>query len=258
VKAKLEAQGTWSGELQQRTKSGRMVTVEARLDLEIVDGRRLVLESTHDITERKAMQERQQLLLRESTHRVKNTLAVVQSIARQTLRSTPSPSDFIDRFEGRLVAMANAHGLLVQSDWHGADLEALARVQLQAYAAAGSGRLRIEGPPVVLNADLATPFGLVLHELASNAAKYGSLSQRGGKVELGWTIGARNGQRHLTLVWRETGGPKVREPTVRGLGSNLIEGAIPGASVHREFGPEGLGCTIELALPEGPEHEEHA
>jgi two-component system, chemotaxis family, CheB/CheR fusion protein len=258
LKAKLLEQGTWSGELEQRTKSGRVVIVEARLDLEIADGRRLVLESAHDVTERNTLQERQQLLLRESTHRVKNTLAIVQSIARQTLRSAPSPDDFIERFEGRLVAMANAHGLLVQSDWQGADLAALAKVQLQAYAAAGSDRLRIEGPPVLLSADLATPFGLVLHELASNAAKYGALSQRAGKVEVSWTITARSSPHHLRLIWRETGGPRVQEPTGRGLGSNLIEGAIPGASVRREFGRDGLVCTIEVPLPEGPDHEGHA
>jgi two-component system CheB/CheR fusion protein len=181
---------------------------------------------------------------------VKNTLTVVQSIARQTLRNTPSPDQFIERFEGRLAALADAHNLLVRSDWRGADLAALARTQLQAHAAEGTDRLRIEGPPVVLHADLATPFGLVLHELASNAAKYGALSRQTGRVSVTWTMSARNQTPYLSVVWRETGGPVIREPTTRGLGSSLIENGIPGATVRREFKPDGLVCTIALPLPE--------
>jgi two-component system CheB/CheR fusion protein len=256
LRAKLQLEGTWSGELQQRAKDGRVIVVEARLDLETVDGRRLVLESTHDITERKTMQERQQLLLGELTHRVRNTLAVVQSIARQTFRTSPSPDQFIDRFESRLSAMASAHGLLARSNWQGAEFAALAQAQLEAYAAGDTTRLRVEGPPVILSADLATPFGLVLHELASNASKYGALSRRAGRVSLTWTIGMRNQQRLLTVVWRETGGPKVQKSPARGLGTNLIENGIPGATVRREFEPEGLVCIIEVVLPEGFDYGE--
>jgi two-component system CheB/CheR fusion protein len=223
--------------------------MEARLRLETVDGKKMVLESTHDITE-KTMQERQELLLGELTHRVKNTLAVVQSIARQTLRASPEPDQFLERFEGRLAAMANSHGLLVQSDWQGADFAALANVQLQAYASNEVDGLRIKGPPVILNADLATPFGLVLHELASNAAKYGALSRRGGRVSVIWTVEIRNQQRFLIVVWKEAGGPKTQQPTGQGLGTSLIENAIPGATVHQNFDPNGLICTIELALSE--------
>jgi len=250
LKEKLVTAGSWSGELQHRTKNGRVLTVEAQLDLETVDGRRLVLESTRDITQRKVLQARQQLLLGELTHRVKNTLAVVQSIAHQTLRSSPSPEEFVERFGGRLSAMASSHGLLVQSDWQGADLEALTRVQLEAYAGDGADRVNIEGPRVVLPADLATPFGLVLHELAANASKYGSLSRRNGKVHMAWRQIARNGQNHLSVVWEETGGPRVKQPENHGLGSDLIEKGIPGAVVRREFRPQGFVCTIELPLPE--------
>ena len=250
LKATLQSRGTWAGELQHRTKDGRVLTVEAQLDLETVGGQRLVLESTRDITERKTLQERQQLLLGELTHRVKNTLAVVQSIANQTLRNTSSPEAFIERFEGRLAAMASAHGLLVQSDWQGADLAALANAQLQAYAGERSNRISIEGPPVALSAELATPFGLVFHELASNAAKYGALSRLTGRVSMKWVVERGNPKRHLTVVWRETGGPKVQTPSRKGLGSTLIDKGIPGAMVRREFNPEGLVCTIELPLEE--------
>src|SRR5690606_7625860 len=160
--------GSWSGELRHRAKDGRWLTVESRAQFGDMDGRRLVLESTRDITDRKAWDERQQLLLRELTHRVKNTLTVVQSIAHQTLRTTPRTEDFAERFNGRLMALAAAHALLVQSDWGGADLAALARSQLAPYVGDRSGRVQIVGEEAMLPADLATPFGLVLHELAVN------------------------------------------------------------------------------------------
>jgi two-component system CheB/CheR fusion protein len=151
--------------------------------------------------------------------------------------------------------MGEAHGLLVQSNWRGADLAALATTQLRAYGGENSERIRIEGPPVILNADLATPFGLVLHELASNAAKYGSLSRRGGKVNLTWTLKG-NPEHQLKVIWQESGGPKVETPKVRGLGSSLIENGIPGARVRREFKRDGVLCTIELFLSEGSDSEE--
>ncbi|HEY7638758.1 MAG TPA: CheR family methyltransferase [Steroidobacteraceae bacterium] len=247
----LLAQGHWIGELRQRAKDGRMLIVEARLDLEQLEDRRLVLESSRDVTQRRALQERQHLLLGELTHRVKNTLAVVQAIAHQTEITSSSPAEFVERFSGRLVALASAHGLLVQSDWQGADLAALTRVQLQAYASDAAQRLHIDGPAVLLPAELATPFGLVLHELATNAAKYGALSRPSGDVGVTWELAGRDGQRVLRLTWRETGGAKPAESTT-GLGSQLIEHAIPGATVRRRFDERGLACTIELLLPEEP------
>ena len=251
LKSELQAHGTWSGMLRHRAKDGRTLTVESRLGLETTGGRRLVLESIHDTTERETLQERQQLLLGELTHRVKNTLAVVQSIARQTLRNSPSSEEFIARFEGRLSAMAHAHGLLVQSNWQGADFAELVRVQLEAYASGNPGRIEMEGPEVALNAELATPFGLVLHELGSNAAKYGAWSSASGKVDLTWSTERRNRKPFLAVKWQETGGPNVATPTRRGFGTSLIENGIPGATVHREFNSGGFVCTIELPLPEG-------
>jgi two-component system, chemotaxis family, CheB/CheR fusion protein len=244
----LLAHGHWNGELQQRAKDGRMLIVEAHLDLEQVDGRRLVLESTRDVTQRKALQERQQLLLGELTHRVKNTLAVVQSIAHQTEITSRSPADFVERFTGRLAALANAHGLLVQSEWQGADLRALTRMQLRPYAVDSTQRLRIEGPPITLPSELATPFGLVLHELATNAAKYGALANSSGKVRVQWEVSKANGARDLRLVWHETGGPTPAKSAPAGLGTDLIEHAIPGALVQRELHEGGLVCTIKLTL----------
>jgi two-component system, chemotaxis family, CheB/CheR fusion protein len=184
------------------------------------------------------------------THRVKNTLTVVQSMARQTFRTTTSGEAFVERFEGRLSALAGAHALLVDSQWQGADLAALARHQLQAYLVGDAKRIHLEGEPVTLPADLATPFGLILHELATNAAKYGSLSSDKGNVTLSWRLEKRNDERQLTVVWREVDGPPVKAPESNGFGSVLIEKSLPEAVVRHEFLEDGVVCTIELPLPE--------
>jgi two-component system CheB/CheR fusion protein len=249
LRAKLLEEGSWRGELKHRTKDGRELTVETRIQLQTVDGRRLVLESTRDVTERKLWEQRQRLLLGELSHRVKNTLAVVQAIAHRTLRDSASTEDFVERFDGRLLALAGAHNLLIKSDWQGADLSELARTQLEPYTSANPDRLRLQGEPVLLTADIATPFGLVLHELATNAAKHGALSREQGTVNVSWRISDRNNQSVLTVVWREKGGPPVTQPTPSGLGSKLIDHAIPGAKISREFQTDGLVCAMELPLP---------
>jgi len=251
LRVKLLDQGTWNGELVHRTKDGREVTVESRIVLDTVDGRQLALESTRDITERKEWDQAQRLLLGELTHRVKNTLTIVQAIAHQTQRYSSSRDDFITRFDGRLSALADSHALLVESDWRGADFATLVRRQLDPYLSDNPARINVDGEPIALPADIATPFGLVLHELATNAAKHGSLSREGGKVEVSWTDGTRNNQRLLSVEWKESGGPPVKEPTIAGFGSSLIEKGIPNAAVSREFRPSGLVCTIKLALPDG-------
>jgi len=251
LRARLLETGMWSGEVRHQTKDGRELTIESRIVLDRVGDRRLALESTHDVTERITFEGRQQLLLRELSHRIKNTLAVVQAIAHQTQRYSRSPEDFIARFDGRLHALSKAHSLMVGSNWTGADLAAIAESQLDAYRSSDTpNRLRIEGEPVMLPADLATPFGLVLHELATNAAKHGSLSRPGGSVALRWSMTNRNNQPTLTVIWNERGGPPVQPPKVSGFGGVLIENGLPHAVVRREFRPEGLVCTMELSLQE--------
>ncbi len=251
VRTKLVTEGSWSGEFINRTKDGRSVSVESRLQLESFGGRRLVLSSARDITERKSWEERQRLLLGELTRRVKYTLAVVQSIAHQTLDGSHSSEDFVERFDGRILALAAAHSLFVESNWEGVDFAALVRNQLLPNAE--ENRLTIDGEPVSLPAELAASFGLVLHELATNAAKHGSLSHPDGTVKVSWTLVHRDKLRLLRVVWREKG-PPARPPAEAGFGSQLIENAIPGATVSRVFRPEGFLCTIELPLGEAQEH----
>ncbi|NEU99534.1 chemotaxis protein CheB [Bradyrhizobium uaiense] len=249
LRARLHDEGSWSGEIKHRTKGGRELTVESSIILETVGGQQLALESTRDVTERKAWETQQRLLLRELTHRVKNTLTVVQSIAHQTRRFSKSYEEFTDRLDGRLAALAAAHSLLVDSEWRGADLGTLARKQFEPHVGGNPDRVKITGQPVFLPADLATPFGLVFHELATNAAKYGPFSRRAGTVDLSWNLEKRNGQPSLTVIWRERGGPKITEPKTKGFGSELIERAIPNSTVRREFASSGVICTIDVQLP---------
>jgi two-component system CheB/CheR fusion protein len=249
LRAQLRDEGSWSGELKHKTKDGRELTIESRIIFETIGGQELALESTRDVTERKAWETQQKLLLGELTHRVKNTLTVVQSISHQTRRFSKTFEEFTDRLDGRLAALAAAHSLLVDSDWRGADLATLAQKQFEPYVGGNPGRVRITGEPVFLAAELATPFGLVFHELATNAAKYGAFSGRAGTVDLDWSLQTQNDQPLLTVIWRERGGPKTTEPTTKGFGSQLIERAIPNATVGREFTAGGVICTIDVQLP---------
>ena len=249
VRAALLSGKSWSGELLQKAKDGRLVTVESRLQLEEIDGHRFVLEIARDSGDRKRWEQRQDLLVREVNHRVKNILTVVQAIAGQTSRETASVNDFINTFRGRLAALASAHDLLVQSEWHGADLETLVRSELKPYEGKRAERLRIAGPNVVLPSGIATPFGLVLHELAVNAAKHGALSVPEGNVSISWTLDGGGIRPRLSLLWSEQHGPTVEPPSkARGAGSSLIEHALPDSKIEREFKATGLVCKVELPL----------
>jgi PAS domain S-box-containing protein len=199
-----------------------------------------------DITERKRFEERQLLMNRELAHRVKNSLAVIQAMARHTLRSSPSPQAFATAFEGRLQALSTAHNLLTASQWEGAELSELIRDQL-APSIVGANRVKLNGVSFKLPPGLATSLGLVLHELSTNAAKYGALSAPGGKVEISWVVQGTGKDRRLHLEWRETGGPTVVPPIEKGFGSTLIENT---GKVTQAFEPEGLQCSVELAFSE--------
>jgi two-component system CheB/CheR fusion protein len=254
VKATLLESGTWSGEMVQRAKDGRELAVDSRLELVTVEGRRLVFDSGRDITERKQWEQQQRLLLRELNHRVKNTLAVVQAIAHQTLRAAATNKDFVKSFEGRVAALASAHDLLVESNWKGADLASLVKEQLKPYISDDPSRAEIKGPSVLLPRGLASPFGFLIYELATNAAKYGALSALTGRISINWSVVADgNPTPLLKFVWGESGGPRVKPPTTRGFGSVLIEQGIPQARVQREFKPKGLVCTVEVPLLSTPD-----
>ena len=198
-------------------------------------------------------QARQQLLLQELDHRVKNTLAIVQSLANQTLHLTPA-DQFAEVLGARLAALARAHDLLTRQNWEYADLGEVVGTTLDPYAddrpGGGGARVARAGPPVSLAPGLAISFHLTFHELATNAAKYGALSVEGGRVDVRWRIddGAAPG---LRLEWREIDGPTVRPPSRKGFGTKLIARGLAhetGGDVDLAFEPAGLRCTITVPL----------
>jgi PAS domain S-box-containing protein len=202
--------------------------------------------STEDIDERKAAEERQRLLINELNHRVKNTLATVQAIAFQTLRGDVPLADARALFEARLLALSRAHNLLTEQNWGGAALQTVVADATEPLGG-GEGRFRLSGEPLWLTPRAALALALALHELGTNAAKYGALSVDGGEVAIAWRI---EGER-LLIEWKERGGPLVAAPERRGFGSRLIErglGSDLEGTAHLLFEPDGLRCTIDARL----------
>ncbi len=211
---------------------------------------------THDITERKAQEKTRQLLLNELNHRVKNTLAMVQSIARLSLRDAKNPEDFAKSFNGRILALAGAHDVLTASSWHGADIASLVRDQL-ILGDTNDHRFSCSGPSLNLDPQTTVALSLALHELGTNANKYGALSVASGNVSLRWEK-AESGET-LQLQWRESGGPPVTEPTRRGFGTFIIEQSLSGldGEANIRFEPAGVVCDISLPIRKAkhPTHE---
>ncbi|HEU0098732.1 MAG TPA: HWE histidine kinase domain-containing protein [Allosphingosinicella sp.] len=197
--------------------------------------------------ERARAEQHQLLLINELNHRVKNTLASVQGIAFQTLRGDVSLAEARARFEARLMALSGAHNLLTEESWGGASLERVVKDSIE-HLAGEAGRFDlIGGEPLRLTPRAALALAMALHELGTNATKYGALSAEGGRVSIGWTL---DGDR-LRLEWRESGGPQVVPPTRRGFGSRLIERGLAtdlGGAAALRFEPSGLRCDIEASL----------
>jgi PAS domain S-box-containing protein len=199
-----------------------------------------------DITERKRAEDRQRLLVNELNHRVKNTLAVVQSIAQQTLRNAPTASAALEALEGRLAALSAAHDILTRESWGSAALDEIARNAVQPFC--DEGRCTINGPSVRLNPRTAVAMALAFHELATNATKYGALSDQNGKVTIGWT----NAGGRFSLEWREENGPAVSPPIRRGFGSRMMERGIAaelGGRAELSFERTGLVFRISSLTP---------
>jgi two-component sensor histidine kinase len=194
------------------------------------------------------------LLIEELNHRVKNTLAILQSIAAQTFRSASRAER--QTFEGRLGALAEAHNLLSKEKWQGSELQDVAGRVLQPYALSNPGRIRMSGPKVPLSPRLAVVLSMVLHEIATNAAKYGALSNESGTAALDWEIMADNPNPKLKLTWQETGGPHVVAPVQRGFGSRLIERSARdqlGGDATVDFLPQGVVYTVVCSLDSASE-----
>jgi PAS domain S-box-containing protein len=203
-----------------------------------------------DITEQHEAAERTRVLLRELNHRVKNTLAIIQSLARQTVRQSSNPQQFIDAFSGRLKSLSDSHGLLADRDWSGIGLGELVVAEVGGASLSSPEQLVIDGGELHLPPDHALGLGLILHELASNAVKYGALSTPNGIVTVSWTA---DGDRRVMLSWKEANGPKVREPKSYGFGTKLIQRSLDkvlDSRVDLRFPPEGVEAEISFPLPD--------
>jgi PAS domain S-box-containing protein len=206
-----------------------------------------------DITERKQAERRLDLALQELRHRVKNMLAVVQSLASQKLRHGGSLEAFAKAFQGRLMGLAGAHDLLVETNWAETGLRALILAQLAPFLGR-QDRLKLAGEDVMLPSHAVLTLGMTLHELATNAAKYGALSTDAGTVEVSWCEEPTADGQQVVLLWQERGGPRVAPPKQRSFGTQLIEAGIAhelDGAVALAFEPEGVRCELRFRKPAG-------
>jgi PAS domain S-box-containing protein len=200
-----------------------------------------------DVTERKAREDHVQFLMHELSHRSKNLLTVIQSIARRTARTAGTMEEFESRFGRRLQGLAASHDVLIRNNWQGAPLLDLMRQHLEPFLDVQGPRLELAGPDVVLTAEAAQAIGLAIHELATNAIKYGALSVPTGKVKISWMFNSTGASRHLLLNWIEQGGPTVAQPSHQGFGhvviNDMIERSLSG-EVAVEFAVSGLNWRV--------------
>ena len=200
----------------------------------------------HDVTERKRFERHQQLLVGELNHRVKNTLSIVQSLAHQSFHANIPSADAIKRFEGRLEALARAHSLLTAKNWEAASVSEVVRGAIAPFCP--DDRCTIDGPDVRLPPQTAVSLALALHELSTNAAKYGALSNATGTIHVSWSAT----DDELDFRWVERGGPPVQVPDRRGFGTRMIERTLAsefGGTATLDFAPEGVTCRVTAHIP---------
>jgi PAS domain S-box-containing protein len=208
-----------------------------------------VLVQGYDVTEEVEAGERQTLLINELNHRVKNTLAIVQGLAMQSFRQVANSEEARKTFDARLTALAGAHNLLTEQNWSSANLTETIRTSIAATAGDSANRVSLGGPDMVLDPQAAVSLAMIVHELTTNAIKYGALSNAEGTVSIEWGVSA---EADLKLIWIERGGPSVSPPTSRGFGTRLIERGIASdrqSKVAMLFLPEGLRCEIVMRAP---------
>jgi len=203
--------------------------------------------STRDVTEREAQDKHMRLLVNELNHRVKNTLAIVQSLVVQTLDGAPDSGEVRDKIESRLLALSDAHDILTRENWHGADMVHIVDAAAGLCQQFVGERFDISGPTVILEPRRAVALAMALHELCTNAIKHGALSSPGGRVDIHWDFDADRSS--VRLVWKETGGPAVSPPTQRGFGSTLLLRGLKhdlGGDAKLDFETDGLRCEIVI------------
>lgn len=205
-----------------------------------------------NVTDLRSAERQRDLLLNELDHRVKNVLQIVSSVASRTLKTADTPEDFFDAFTRRIAAISRTHGMLTRKGNDEVPLAQLVASELAPFE--NKAQIGVKGPEIVLEARAALMLGMTLHELATNAAKFGALSRQSGHLDVTWSVSDIDGIRMLQLMWVESAGPAVEEPKRRGFGSELIEQGLAhgfGGLVTREFHPAGVTCTIRLPLTRG-------
>jgi PAS domain S-box-containing protein len=241
--------GPCGGELTGQRKDRSIFPIELTVSEVDVAGRRMFTGIVRDITERKRAEEHQALLVAELDHRVKNILAQVAAVASSTRQGSRSIDEFLQSLDGRIQSVAAAHGLLSKSGWQSVGLNTLVRNQLAPYATGAN--VTISGTDIALPPAKIQALAMVLHELATNAAKYGALSIPGGQVSVSWDCKPDGKATNLILIWREFGGPPVASDVQSSYGINLIRNLIPhelGGMVDLVFPAEGVSCKIEFSF----------
>jgi PAS domain S-box-containing protein len=237
-------------ETLRRRKDGSLVEISLTVS-PVKNARGLVVGASkiaRDNSERKRAEQARDLLLHEIKHRVKNTLGTVQAIAAQTFREGPRQER--DAFTGRLRALSNAHDLLTQQDIDQVSVRNMVQRALAPFQENRTARFHVSGTDVILSANQALLLAMAIHELATNAVKYGALSNATGTVTLGWDVQGAGDRQKLAMEWRESGGPPVGGPERKGFGSTLIERALQQEQGHScfQFHPEGVVCSLEIKL----------
>ena len=248
IAARMESNPDAWTDIRMRTKDGRDIET-TWANIRLSDGARVGIGV--DISERKHAEKLQKLLIGELNHRVRNTLATVQAIASQTVRSTKCPDEFAANFSGRLQAIARAHTLLTDNTWQGADVLSLVRAQLLLDIAEDE-RISCCGPAVGLDPQPALHLALILHELGTNGRRHGALSVPNGRLSVRWQL-RTNGGEQLVLEWKERHGPPVNAPTTLGFGTRLIEQSLEayGGGARLAYDAEGVTCEIHLPVQKG-------
>jgi PAS domain S-box-containing protein len=213
---------------------------------------RLIVGNAADITEQKALEERKNLLLGEMRHRARNFAALMDALGRQSMpRHEPKVAEFFEGFMGRMRALLDTADAIFASDARTADLRAVAKTALAPFVN-GRSQVMVDGPEIQLPESAAGNLALALHELATNATKYGALSRDTGLVAVSWNLVSEDGRRTVTLEWREQGGPEVTPPSHEGYGSRVIRNAMRGSNsqVTLDYLPQGVHCRIRFSLPQ--------